>query len=117
MRLETELATSQRANEEALHRLKVAAKRISLQTKAKIVISFYSIVTQLSRVYALIYPPAYTRLMESIGSAFYIVVAWVPAVSSACTGLGLEHEVCTQHPVDAVVRSTRTDRAPCFRSC
>lgn len=86
---------------EALHRLKVAAKRISLQTKAKIVISFYSIVTQLSRVYALIYPPAYTRLMETIGSAFYIVVAWVPAVSSACTGLGLEHEVCTQHPIDA----------------
>ena len=38
------------------HRLTIAARQISLQTKVKITISFYQIVTQLDRVYAIVYP-------------------------------------------------------------
>ena len=87
------------------HSLATAARRVSLQAKLKVCISYYQIVTQLDRVYAVLYPPAYRRIVRAVGAVFHVAFGWVPGVASACTGLGLQNELLllTLLPVASVL--------------
>ena len=78
---------------EGVESVAVAARRVSLQTKLKICVSYYQIITQLNRVYVIVPPAAYRVLMRGLDAAFHIFFAWIPGVASACTGLGLAHEL------------------------
>jgi hypothetical protein len=75
------------------HRLDIAARQVSLTTKLKVSISYYQIVTQLNRVYAIVYPPAYAQVIKVLDSIFHVFFGWIPGVATACTGLGLAHEL------------------------
>ena len=107
------------------HSVVFAARKMSLQTKAKICISYYQIVVQIDRVYAIVYPPgachtrtcpyphpsgsppcglsvdcpllpnvaAYAKVVATLNSIFHIFFGWIPGVATACTGLGLAHEL------------------------
>ena len=75
------------------HTLVVTAKQASLATKAKICISYYQIITQLDRVYAIVYPPAYANVVKVLNAIFHVFFGWIPGVATACTGLGLAHEL------------------------
>ena len=78
----------------AWHRLLIAVRRVSLVTKLKICISYYQILTQLNRVYAIVYPPEYAKLVGFLDSVFFrVFFGWIPGVATACTGLDLAHEL------------------------
>ena len=68
-------------------------RQVSLQTKLKICISYYQIVTQLDRVYAIVFPPAYAKVVKVLNAIFHVFFGWIPGVATACTGLGLAHEL------------------------
>ena len=44
----------------------MASRQVSLQTKLKICISYYQIVTQLDRVYAIVFPPQYAKVVKAL---------------------------------------------------
>ena len=92
------------------HRLAIAAHRVSLVTKLKICISYYQILTQLDRVYAIVYPPEYARLIGFLDSVFFrVFFGWIPGVAAACTGLNLAHElilICVAPCVVVLVATT-----------
>ena len=67
--------------------------KYSLITKIKICVSYYQIITQIDRVYAIIFPPAYARVVAALNSIFHIFFGWIPGVTTKCTGLRLSHEL------------------------
>lgn len=75
------------------HTLELTARRMSLTTKLKISISYYQIITQIDRVYAIVYPPAYAKVVAALNSVFHAFFGWIPGVATECTGLNLEHEL------------------------
>ena len=77
----------------ARHVLVIAARQVSLTTKLKIVVSYYQIITQIDRVYAIVFPPAYANVVKALNSVFHVFFGWIPGVATACTGLGLTHEL------------------------
>jgi hypothetical protein len=81
------LYTRWRRVSKALRPLAVFAERVSFRAKLRNAISFYQIVTQLGAVYALRYPPAYTRLLNAFSIANLHLFNWLPGLSPVCLGL------------------------------
>lgn len=75
------------------HNLVVSADQMSAVTKAKLVVSYYQIITQINRVYAIVPPPVYARVVNSLNAVFHVFFSWIPGVTTACMGLGLAHEL------------------------
>ena len=77
----------------SVQRLRLASKHASFLTKVKITVSYYQIITQLDRVYAVRYPPAYRALLRSLNSIFTFFFSWLPGIATACTGISFETEL------------------------
>ena len=87
------------------HQLRVAARRISLMTKAKICLGYYQVVTQIDRVYSIVFPPQYAQVIEALDSLFHTLFGWIPGVATTCTGLRLEYELYLLCSVPLVLMS------------
>ena len=53
----------------------------------KVCVSYYQIVTQLSKVTAFVEPPAFRALLKVFNTA-NLFVGWIPGVSLGCLGMG-----------------------------
>ena len=87
------LQTMRKACATAWHSIVVTSRQISLPTKLKITISYYQIITQINRVYAITPPPAYAKLMRVLDIVFNVVFGWIPGIATECTGLSLANEL------------------------
>ena len=66
---------------------------LSWQTKLKICLSYYQVITQVDRVYSIVFPPGYAKVLKALNAVFYVFFNWLPGVATACTGLRLQHEL------------------------